>query len=66
MEASKQTGFVATIRAPVQISPDDWEVRSTSRVFHMGASMRDILLWVESLGIKQPTVSSIAFSELSA
>lgn len=51
--------ITVVIREPVQVGPDEWRMVSTSRNFSGSRTIDDILKWVESEGIQNPTINSV-------
>lgn len=42
--------FAVTMVDSVQIGPDSWREKSTTRIFPVGATMRQILDWSKATG----------------
>lgn len=51
------------VRNCVQVGPEDWEMKTTTRIFAGGNTIDDILRWVESLGIKNPTCNDFVLTD---
>lgn len=56
--------FVATYTSCVQIGIDTFTDNSVSKVFDYQAPMQDVMDWLGSLGVKNPTLSDVRLSEL--
>lgn len=56
--------FVATYTSCVQVGIDTFTDKSVSRVFDYQASMQDVMDWLSSIGVKNPTLSDVRLSEL--
>jgi len=56
--------FVATYGESVQVSTDDYRFIKTSKIFNDSSSIKDILDWLNGLGIKEPCITMIDFSSL--
>lgn len=59
------TKIVVTISAAVQIGVDEWKQVYTSRVFSADRSIKDMLLWAETEGFKEPKIYDLQLSEYS-
>ena len=59
-----QDRFIATYREAVQIGPDDFKMVATSKEFIKENNFIDVFTWLESLGVKNPTITSLEFSDL--
>ena len=51
------------IKKCVQVGPDDWDSHTITRVFNGLTSIENILLWVKSTGVKNPTVNDFILAE---
>ncbi|SEN68117.1 hypothetical protein [Nitrosomonas marina] len=58
-----ESSIVATISFCEQIGENDFIQRRHSRVFEITRSVKDILQWAEVMGIKNPGINDIQFSE---
>ena len=54
--------FVATYARAVQIGPDYWRMEHISRVFSIDRTMRDVMTWLEALGVVNPACTDVSFS----
>lgn len=53
--------IVATVKKLVQIGPDNYDLRPTSKVFGQQATIWDILYWADELE-RNTSIADIAFS----
>lgn len=56
--------FIATYKAAVQISYDDYRLVATSKVFSIDDSFTKIIEWLKVLGVKTPKITDVDFSYL--
>lgn len=56
--------FVATYTSCVQVGIDTFTDKSVSRVFDYQAPMQDVMDWLGSIGVRNPTLSDVRLSEL--
>lgn len=56
--------FVATYTSCVQVGIDTFTDKSVSKVFDYSAPMQNVMDWLESIGVKNPTLSDVRLSEL--
>lgn len=56
--------FVATYTSCVQIGIDTFTDNSISKVFDYSKSIQDVMDWLSSIGVKNPTLSDVRLSEL--
>ncbi len=54
--------FAATYTETVQVSYDDFKLVRTTKIFDNSQSMQDVLIWVESLGHRNPDITDVIFS----
>jgi hypothetical protein len=55
--------IVATIQICIQIGENDFKQHRESRVFSTHRTIKDLLNWAESSGIKNPQMSDLQISE---
>ena len=56
--------FVATYGESVQVGSDDYRYVRTSKVFNESDSLGEIMGWLKSLGVREPSVTMVDFSSL--
>jgi len=56
--------FIATYKQCVQIGPDDFKMQSTSKKFTYDNTFSDVILWLQSIGVKKPVITMVEFSDL--
>lgn len=56
--------FVATYTSCVQVGMDTFTDHGISKVFDYQAPMQDVMDWLGSIGVKNPTLSDVRLSEL--
>lgn len=56
--------FVATYTSCVQVGIDTFNDKSVSKVFDYSKSMQDVMDWLGSIGVKNPTLPDVRLSEL--
>ena len=57
--------FAATYSEPVQIGENEFLQVRTTKVFCYSESINSIMSWLESLGVKEPGITSVAISDVS-
>ena len=61
----KNKKISATVSFPVQIGYDTWKQHSVTKIFDVDSTtMKDLFDWMRSLGLTNPTVSDLHFSEI--
>lgn len=53
--------FIATYKAAVQISYDDYRLVATSKVFSIDDLFTKIVEWLKVLGVKNPKITDVDF-----
>ena len=56
--------FVVTHSDYVRVNPEEFRLERTSKVFSDTSSIGDILEWLRSMGVKQPRITGVDFSDL--
>lgn len=56
--------FVATYTSCVQVGIDTFTDKNVSKVFDYSKSMQDIMDWLTSIGVNNPTLSDVRLSEI--
>ncbi len=55
--------IVVTISKAVQIGMEEYNQIYTSRVFSIDRTVKEMLLWAENMGFKNPKINDLKFSE---
>ena len=61
----KSKKFAATYSECVQIGEYEYKQLRTTKVFSYGDSFLNVIDWLKSIGVKNPSVSSVDISEVS-
>lgn len=56
--------FAATYSECVQIGTDEFKQVKKTKVFLYGESFVNVMEWLESIGVKNPTLNSVDISEV--
>lgn len=56
--------FAATYSEAVQIGESEWQQVRTTKVFCYSDSLELVMSWLASLGVKNPSLSSVTLSEV--
>lgn len=56
--------FVATYTTCAQVGENSWQEYKRSKVFDYVQPLSDVMMWLESLGVKEPNLSCITLSDL--
>ena len=53
----------AIVNKCVQVGPEDWKMKPTTRIFDTSRPISDVLEWVEAMGIKNPTCNDFVLAD---
>lgn len=56
--------FAATYSEAVQIGECEWAQVRTTKVFSYSDSIHSVMIWLESLGVKSPSIASVVISDV--
>lgn len=56
--------FVATYTTCAQVGENSWQEYKMSKVFDYVQPLSDVMMWLESLGVKEPNLSCVELSDL--
>ena len=55
--------IIVTYGQTVQVGPDDFRYKTVGRVFKTTRPIGDVLSWLESMGVKNPCITDVTFTE---